>query len=143
MWKTLSLNRNLYLLKEARFVGRSCAFNLDKSLSIFSAKYEGTKPFLNQTRLSSTSPLPDMKTPLKTANTTSNANSDDKTKGPNGKNSQSYFLKLLAVFASGMVAYFGISFYLDNRSTNKTSGAINYSSNNLPGRVQPSKSVSF
>lgn len=57
---------------------------------------------------------------------------------PNESNS---FRKLMLVFASGAVAYFGISYYLENRQTSKPSGIIDYKSQNLPGRVKPTKSV--
>ena len=49
--------------------------------------------------------------------------------------------KLLAVFASGVIAYFGISYYLDSKKEND--GSINYSSKNLPGKVKVVKSVCF
>ena len=49
--------------------------------------------------------------------------------------------KLLAVFASGVIAYFGISYYLDSKKVDD--GSINYSSSNLPGKVKVVKSVCF
>ena len=49
--------------------------------------------------------------------------------------------KLLAVFASGVIAYFGISYYLDSKKADD--GSINYSSSNLPGKVKVVKSVCF
>lgn len=78
----------------------------------------------------------DLKTPLNSSKKTTNNSKSNQTP-PNSR------FKLLAIFASGIVAYFGISFYLDHKSTAKTSNTINYSSKNLPGRIIPSKSVKF
>jgi hypothetical protein len=51
------------------------------------------------------------------------------------------FKQILGVFVSGVVAYFGISYYLDSKRIDD--GSINYSSNNLPGKVKVVKSVCF
>lgn len=74
---------------------------------------------------------PDLKTPLN--------NNKKNQEGP--QNRKPDFFKLLGLFASGALAYFAISFYLDTKSGDKPSGAINYSSKNLPGRVKPSIEV--
>lgn len=52
--------------------------------------------------------------------------------------------KLMTVFVSGVAAYLAINFYLENYSSNKKQkNQINYASQNLPGKVKPSKSVYF
>lgn len=58
---------------------------------------------------------------------------------PNEKDSS--LKKLLAIFASGALAYFSISYYLENRKSSGPTFEINYQSNNLPGKIKPSKSV--
>jgi hypothetical protein len=93
----------------------------------------------NQIRFQSESSLPNMKTSLNEAKEAEQAKSQQSKNKQSNPNS--YILRLLGFFASGAVAYFAISFYLDHRSVNKTSGAINYSSPNIPGRIKPSKSV--
>lgn len=63
-------------------------------------------------------------------------------KTSSSSNNTSSFRKLMLVFASGAVAYFSISYYLDNRQKSKPSGEINYKSKNLPGHIKPTLSVS-
>lgn len=69
------------------------------------------------------------------------------TKAPLNKNTQlpvgkdNSLRKLLVVFASGALAYFSISYYLEKRKSNAPSFEINYQSSNLPGKIKPSRSV--
>lgn len=88
-----------------------------------------------RTQYKSVSNQPDLKTSLH--------NEGKSNKEDPKKEKQSSFLKFLAAFSSGVIAYFAITIYLDNRTKKSpTKGAINYSSEYLPGRVKPSKSVS-
>ena len=55
---------------------------------------------------------------------------------------KSIFIKFLSVFASGAIAFYAISYYLDYLESKKPKPpSIDYSSPNLPGRIVPSKSV--
>lgn len=83
--------------------------------------------------VSSVSGTPDLKTPLSSTKKSKSTDNDA------NKNRKPDLFKLLAVFASGALAYFAISLYLDNKSSGDST--INYSSNNLPGRIHPSKLV--
>ena len=84
-------------------------------------------------RLQSTTPNQQnqtLKTPLNTSGPT-----------PTQPKQDNSFKKLLVVFTSGALAYFTISYYLENRKGNGNRFEINYESNNLPGKVKTSKSV--
>ena len=48
---------------------------------------------------------------------------------------------LFGVFVSGVVAYFGISYYLEYRKNQPQNLEIDYSSQYLPGIIKPSKTV--
>jgi hypothetical protein len=59
--------------------------------------------------------------------------------------SKSNSRKLVTVFLSGVTAYLAINYYLENNSIKKNQAAnkIIYTSQNLPGKIKPSKSVFF
>jgi hypothetical protein len=146
MWKTISYtslvsSRAQTCLNLAKTSHRIIACNLsiptDRSLLINIPKFSGTTTTLlsHQIRRTngSASQQPDLKTPLNNAKSTNTT-----TQAPKRRD----FIRFLAIFASGVIAYFAISYSLDARSNaHKTDAHINYSSPNLPGKIKPSKSV--
>lgn len=145
MWKTISYtslvsSRAQTCLNLAKTSHRIIACNLsistNRSLLINLPKFSGTTTTLfSQLRRNNTSvsQQPDLKTPLNSAKSTNTT-----TQAPKKRD----FIRFLAIFASGIIAYFAISYSLDARSNaHKTDAHINYSSPNLPGKITPTKSV--
>lgn len=149
MWKTISYTRLvssraqtcLNLAKTShRIIACNLSISTNRSLLINlpnrEVKFSGTTTTLfSQLRRNNTtvSQQPDLKTPLNSAKSTNTT-----TQAPKKRD----FIRFLAIFASGVIAYFAISYSLDARSNaHKTDAHINYSSPNLPGKITPSKSV--
>lgn len=57
------------------------------------------------------------------------------------KKEDTRMLNLLGIFVSGVLTYYGISKYLEYRSKKPKNYAIDYTSQNLPGLIKPSKKV--
>lgn len=57
------------------------------------------------------------------------------------KSDETKYSNYFAVFVSGVIAYYGISYYLDYRKNRPQNFEINYTSQHLPGVIKPSKTV--
>lgn len=170
MWKTLS-QRSLVLARSSTNTSSSLILSINKinnnvsvvnklvsrNIALLSSTYNSTRWQNHNQHLLRCSSSPSTVQPYyqliasqPVSSTSNNTQSDLKTPLNNNKKNQERpknrkpdFFKLLGLFASGALAYFAISFYLDTKSSNKTSGDINYSSKNLPGRVKPSIEVTI
>ncbi len=131
MWRSLITHRILAFVNETRYL--ACLTN-GRSLTSTTQKM----PFTSTVRHNqSEAPIPGASTKPELPKFEKGSKNYDSKK----PKEDTRLLNLLGIFVGGMITYYGISTYLEYKKRKPRIFEIDYTSQNLPGLIRPSKSV--